>query len=522
MVAIRSGSVIAGKYRLEALLAQGGMGSVWSARHLTLDTRLAIKFIGPDVDGLDEARTRFEREAKVAALLQSPHVVQVLDYGIDGGVPYLAMELLQGEDLGARLARCGRLSIPETVAVVTQVARALRRAADAGIVHRDLKPGNVFMVRADDEEEIVKVLDFGVAKAPRLATDDTTRSGVMIGSPRYMSPEQVRGSRTVDHRGDLWSLAVIAYRALTGQLPFQGTDVADLIVKICTERAAPPSAIEPSLEPEIDDFFERALARDPDQRFQTARDFALAFASAAGEAPPPSVTGQHLALLSRMASLPPRASSPSCPSMPARLAMPSRPSSASWPDVAPSVLDGPAREPMASAPSIERTRTSLDAPRPRREASRPSGEPIPIQRSSDPEGTLTAAPRSIEVRARRAVDAPRRLRLAHVMIAGGIALAALAGVFAGRAVRPSSVVVHVPVAPAAPVAASAVPIAATVLSGPPVAPATAVIGTGAPDPALAPTATPSGDPKTPPANGTAAPAPSGKARSHRKFEPLGI
>jgi eukaryotic-like serine/threonine-protein kinase len=285
-VDIEPGRIIAGKYRVEAALAQGGMGSVWRARHLALDTVLAIKFIGPNVTRMQEARRRFEREAKAAALLKSPHVVQIHDYGVEGDLPYLVMELLDGEDLGERLKRKGRLDVEEAVNVVHQVSRALRRAAEAGIVHRDLKPSNVFIVRCD-EEELIKVLDFGIAKAPRLRSDDDrTRTGAVLGSPRYMSPEQARGNRLVDPRSDLWSLAVIAYRVLTGRLPFQGTDVADLLVKICSEDAPPPSEIEPSLSSEMDAFFVRALARNPDDRFQTARELASAFADAAGEPPP--------------------------------------------------------------------------------------------------------------------------------------------------------------------------------------------------------------------------------------------
>ena len=243
--------------------------------------------------GLQEARRRFEREAKAAAFLKSAHVVQIHDYGVEGDLPYLVMELLTGEDLGERLKRRERLTPRETASIVTQVARALRRAADAGIVHRDLKPSNVFIVAGDDDEELVKVLDFGIAKAPRLDTTEQTSVGAIIGSPRYMSPEQARASPLVDPRSDLWSLGVIAYRALTGVYPFDSKEMTDLIVKICTETPVPPSALDPSLDPEMDAFFVRALARDPAERFQTAREMAAAFALAAGE-PPSSMTSRSL------------------------------------------------------------------------------------------------------------------------------------------------------------------------------------------------------------------------------------
>ncbi|HVY45595.1 MAG TPA: serine/threonine-protein kinase, partial [Minicystis sp.] len=240
---MKEGIVLAGKYQLERQLARGGMGSVWVARHLQLGTPVAVKFMDGALAAVPELRTRFEREARAAAVLQSPNVVRVLDYGLEAGAPYIAMELLQGETLGARLKRERRLPLPAVGRVVAQVTRALRRAHEAGIVHRDLKPQNVFLAREDDEE-VVKVLDFGIAKM--LVGEGTkagdTSTGTLLGSPSYMSPEQVRRSKTIDHRSDLWSLAVVAYRALTGRLPYPGDEVGDVIVRICTETPPPPSS----------------------------------------------------------------------------------------------------------------------------------------------------------------------------------------------------------------------------------------------------------------------------------------
>jgi eukaryotic-like serine/threonine-protein kinase len=287
---IQSGRVIAGKYRLEACRARGGMGSVWAARHLRLDTLLAIKFIDPQFASLPEARGRFEREAKTVASLCGTNVAQIHDYGIEDEIPYIAMELLHGEDLSARLSRVGRLPQRTAVHIVHQVARVLRRAHEAGIIHRDLKPGNIFLARGDDDEEIVKVLDFGVAKT-LLSLDaqgDPTKSGTLVGSPRYMSPEQARGIKSIDHRSDLWSLGVIAFRMVTGQLPFPGTEIGDLILKICSEPAPLPSRFVPGAAPEIDRFFARALERAPEKRFQSAGEMARAFAAAMGESPPSS------------------------------------------------------------------------------------------------------------------------------------------------------------------------------------------------------------------------------------------
>jgi serine/threonine-protein kinase len=279
---MHEGSIIAGKYRLERVLARGGMGAVWMARHLQLGMAVAIKFMDPTFADLAEGRSRFEREAKAAALIQSPNVVQIHDYGVEEGTPYIAMELLTGEDLGSRLRRERRLPIRVTASLVTQVCKALRKAHEAGVIHRDLKPANVFLVRGDDDE-VVKVLDFGIAKITGVgAAEDATKTGVVLGSVHYMSPEQARGTKEIDARSDLWSLAVIAYRALTAHFPFPGDQLGDVIVKICTDPIPLPSQYLPELGGEVDRFFKRALARIPDERFQNAREFAAAFAELAG------------------------------------------------------------------------------------------------------------------------------------------------------------------------------------------------------------------------------------------------
>ncbi|HEU4406904.1 MAG TPA: serine/threonine-protein kinase [Polyangiaceae bacterium] len=281
MVALTKGRVIAGRYALERCLARGGMGSIWVARHLALDTLVAAKFINTRLVSSPIARVRFEREARAAAQLQSPHVVHVHDYGVEEDTPYLVMELLHGEDLGTRLRRVGTLPPPPVAEILVQAARALRRAHEAGIIHRDIKPGNVFLAQ-DDDTELVKLLDFGIAKAPSLGTDsEATKTGQVLGSPHYMSPEQARGLADVDHRSDLWGLAAVVYRALTGALPFPGEEVYEVLLRICSEPALPPSRHVPHLPPELDRFFERALAKVPSDRFQSALELAEAFAEAA-------------------------------------------------------------------------------------------------------------------------------------------------------------------------------------------------------------------------------------------------
>lgn len=277
------GQIVASKYQLARMIARGGMGSVWEARHVSLGTPVAVKFMEPQLADSAELRVRFEREAKAAARLQSPHVVQVHDHGVDEDAPYIVMELLHGEDLRARLRR-GPMSMEEASRLATHAGRALRVAHSSGIVHRDLKPANVFLVQADDDEFTAKLLDFGIAKggaSSGLDPAESTVTGQLLGSPEYMSPEQARSAKQVDARTDLWSLGVILYAAITGQKPFSGEGVGDLFVKICTESAKPPSAHDPNLPRELDAFFEKALAKDPDARFQSARDMAAAFADIA-------------------------------------------------------------------------------------------------------------------------------------------------------------------------------------------------------------------------------------------------
>jgi serine/threonine-protein kinase len=275
------GTVIGGKYRLDRALARGGMGSVWVARHLQLDAPVAIKFMDPTYARSPEARGRFEREARACARVKSPNIIQVHDYGVEGDVPYIAMELLEGEDLGARLRR-GRLALAEAAPLALQIGRGLRTAHEAGIVHRDLKPANIFLSRHQDED-VVKVLDFGIAKSlGEVQVGESTTTGTVIGSPHYMSPEQVRAFKYVDHRTDLWSFGVILFRCVTGRLPFPAEQMSAVLVAICTDPIPAPSQIAPDLGPEVDAFFAHALARDPAQRFQSAKEMAEAFAALEG------------------------------------------------------------------------------------------------------------------------------------------------------------------------------------------------------------------------------------------------
>lgn len=273
---IEAGRLIGSRFVLERPLARGGMGSVWVAMDTQLGVQVAIKMMAKDCVSSPDLVMRFEREAKAAAQLRSPHVVQIFEHGIDSGLPYMVLELLEGEDLGARLRRRGTLPPDEVASILGQIGKALRRAHAAGIVHRDLKPANIFLSR-DDEEDVVKVLDFGIAKVT--TADGETKTGMLFGTPHYMSPEQGRRTKEADHRSDLWSLGVILYRMLTGHLPWGGGEALDVLLRITIEPAPPPSQVKPELGTLFDAFFERALAKSPAERFQDVRALVDAFSA---------------------------------------------------------------------------------------------------------------------------------------------------------------------------------------------------------------------------------------------------
>jgi serine/threonine protein kinase len=271
------GTLLRDKYRLDREIGRGGMGSVWRATRIDLGTDLAVKVMHGGASQRAAALGRFEREAKAAASLSSPHVVRIIDFGIDevSAHAFLAMELLVGESLDERLKRNGRLAPALVASVVTQVGRALNQAHGLGIVHRDLKPANVFLVRNEDED-MVKLLDFGIAKAEG-GMDEAllTETGNVLGTPHYMSPEQLSSSRGVDHRADLWSLAIIACECLTGQRPFRADSLGELAMRISIGRCEPPSSVA-SVPVGFDAWFARATQIDPAQRFQSASQLSAA------------------------------------------------------------------------------------------------------------------------------------------------------------------------------------------------------------------------------------------------------
>jgi serine/threonine protein kinase len=274
------GTVIGNRFRLVRELGRGAMGAVWLADHLTLGVPCAVKIIADQGLANPEMRARFHAEAQAVARVQSANVVRIFDHDVCDDVPYIAMEFLEGEDLRTRLQRLGRLGTHGTYRIVSQVARGLAKTHAAGIVHRDLKPENVF-VADDDGVEVAKLLDFGIAKlASCPLLDANIQIGAIFGSPHYMSPEQASGVREIDRRSDLWSLGVIAYECLTGRRPFDGDKLADLLAEVMGGAIPVPSELDPELPVALDDWWARAAARDPDQRFQTAGEFADALAAA--------------------------------------------------------------------------------------------------------------------------------------------------------------------------------------------------------------------------------------------------
>lgn len=276
MQAATTGSIIADRYCLIEKLGAGGMGAVWLAHDQSLDSRCAVKLVDPEKAANEEVRVRFEREAKAAAQIRGANVVDIFDHGIYEGTPFIVMEYLQGEDLGARLDRLGCLDLEQTYRIISQVARALVRAHAAGIVHRDLKPENIFLIPGDDQE-VAKVLDFGIAKHEQYSlAGKTTKTGSFMGTPYYMSPEQARG-KNIDWRSDLWALGVIAFQCLTGRPPFESEALGELMGMIIYDPIPSLTARNPSLPAALDGWWDRAVSRDRNTRFQSAKELSDAF-----------------------------------------------------------------------------------------------------------------------------------------------------------------------------------------------------------------------------------------------------
>jgi serine/threonine-protein kinase len=276
------GKLVAGKYRVERLVGQGAMGSVWAARHVSLGHAVAIKFIHPDLARSPTALRRFETEARAAAKLKSRHVVQVYDHGIADAQPYIVMEYLEGRSLESIIREQGALPPDDVIALIGEAAVALEVAHAAGVIHRDLKPDNIML--ANDAESkprgyVVKLVDFGIAK---LLTDvegsgaGTTRAGVVLGTPFYMSPEALTASTPVGAQSDVWSLGACAFAAMVGKTPFEGEAIGDVVLKVCAAPLPVPSAVGSGVPAGFDEWFAKACHRDPARRFASAREMGQA------------------------------------------------------------------------------------------------------------------------------------------------------------------------------------------------------------------------------------------------------
>lgn len=270
------GHVIGNKYRVDSLIGSGGMGVVGAGYHLELEQPIAIKFLSVDKEVCVESAERFRREARTAARIHSEHAVKVFDSGVVGaGIPYMVMELLDGNDLGEELARHGSLPVSLAAHYLLQAIDAIAEAHAMGVVHRDLKPGNLFLARGADGTRSIKVLDFGISKSVARESDIVlTRTASMIGSPLYMSPEQMRSARDVDARSDIWSLGAILYELVSGEPPFPADSIPELCVAVMNDTLRPISSLVPNAPSSLDAVLARCLNRNLAERFATAADLA--------------------------------------------------------------------------------------------------------------------------------------------------------------------------------------------------------------------------------------------------------
>jgi hypothetical protein len=274
--------IIDGKYQLIRQLGEGGMGAVYEARHLGTARRVAVKVIaGEALSKNVDIVSRFQREAMATGAIESQYIAHVVDTGVDrtSGSPYMVMDLLVGEDVEHAIRRLGPLPPDLALRIVAQACLGLQKAHESNVVHRDIKPANLYLTRRDGGEVVLKILDFGIAKMKvgSIASSEgknLTRTGAMLGSPLYMSPEQAFGKKTLDHRTDIWSLGVVLYEMLSGATPHGDAEtVGELIVRICQQTPRVVQELAPWVPPEIATIVHRALALDPNARFATASEF---------------------------------------------------------------------------------------------------------------------------------------------------------------------------------------------------------------------------------------------------------
>jgi eukaryotic-like serine/threonine-protein kinase len=286
----REGEIIAGKYRVDALLGAGAMGTVYTAHHLLLKEKVAIKFLRRDAIGHSGSVARFVQEARAAVQIQSEHVVRIRDVDLEDGQPYIVMDHLEGCDLAAWLRKKGPLSVDLAVDFIVQTCEAIAKAHDLGIIHRDLKPANIFVVERAGEEPTIKVLDFGISKttglvSDTLAPDDepvsdvVTEEKVTIGSPFYMSPEQMESARDVDERTDIWALGVTLYQLITGRLPFDGANLIQVFSQATSNRPLHLRESSPHVTAGQEAVILKCLQRERERRYRNVRELIAALAN---------------------------------------------------------------------------------------------------------------------------------------------------------------------------------------------------------------------------------------------------
>lgn len=276
---LEAGQILANKFQIEKVLGQGGMGVVVAARHLQLEQKVALKFLLPEAAQHGDTVQRFLREARAAVKLRSEHVAKVLDVGtLDTGSPYIVMEFLQGDDLSTHLERQGPLPIEEAIDYVMQACEGLADAHKAGIIHRDLKPANLFLTTRSDGSPCVKILDFGISKLNEGIDKGITKTTEIMGSPQYMSPEQLRAARLTDARSDIWALGVILFQLLTGQMPFERETLPELFTAIVLDTPPSPRSLRNDLPDGLALIMLRCLEKDPAHRYQSVAELAAALA----------------------------------------------------------------------------------------------------------------------------------------------------------------------------------------------------------------------------------------------------
>ena len=290
--ASRVGEVVGEKYRLVRLLGEGGMGSVYEARHDLIGRRFAVKFLHAELASHPEILQRFRREAQAAGSLENENIAAVTDFGSSpDGAPYIVMEFLEGEDVAKTLARFGPMPIQRAAHILIQVCRGLFAAHGRGIVHRDLKPENLLLQQRGDGGDLVKILDFGIAKLKTTeGPQNQTRTGITLGTPYYMPPEQARGQKELDERADIYALGVILFELLSGRKPHDGENYNSILYSILMQAAPRIETFRADLPPDLAAIVHRAMAADPNDRFQTVSELGQALAPFTGRSMTPAPT----------------------------------------------------------------------------------------------------------------------------------------------------------------------------------------------------------------------------------------